>query len=103
MKKSFWAGYPPTALVLVYLHTCSKRAHQASTSSRTPASNNSRHAAFDPHDRPWGGEEEGSPAGAEIMQGSAADGKQFARMQYVLAPDQNVPAATSRFCFNESM
>ncbi len=54
---------------------------------------------LDPHDRPWGGEEEGSPAGVEIMQGSAADGTQFARMQYVSGTGSECPGCNQSFLF----
>ena len=54
---------------------------------------------LDPHDRPWGGEEEGSPAGVEIMRGSAADGKQFARMQFVHGTDSECFDCNQSFLF----
>lgn len=52
-----------------------------------------------PYDRPWGGEEEGSPAGVEIMQGAAADGKQFVRMQFVRGTGSECPGCNQAFLF----
>jgi hypothetical protein len=54
---------------------------------------------LDPHDRPWGAEEEGSPAGVEIMQGAAAHGKQFARMQSVRGTGSECPGCNQSFLF----
>ena len=54
---------------------------------------------LDPHDRPWGGEEEGSPAGVEIMRGSAPDGKQFVRMQFVRGTGSECPGCNQSFLF----
>ena len=58
-----------------------------------------RHEALIPTTVHWGGEEEGSAAGVEIMRGSAADGKQFARMQFVHGTDSECFDCNQSFLF----
>src|SRR5215470_12817127 len=52
---------------------------------------------LNPTDSPWGGEE--PPAGVQIMQGSAKDGTQFARMQFVSGTGSECPGCNQSFLF----
>ena len=64
-----------------------------------PSFENGPARGLHPHDTPWGGEEVGSPAGVEIMQGSAADGTQFARMRSVSSTGSACPGCNESFMF----
>ena len=99
MKKIILGMLPATALVCGVLAYMLEASASGVNLVQDPSFEQQSPRGLDPHDRPWGGEEEGSPAGAEIMQGSAADGKQFARMQYVSGTGSECPGCNQSFLF----
>jgi len=95
MKKVFTSVFFVTAFVCSFLVPSAHGQNLVAD----PSFENAPPRGLDPHDTPWGGEEEGSPAGVEIMQGSAADGNQFARMQSVSGTGSECPGCNQSFMF----
>ena len=95
MKKVFTSAFFVTAFVCSFLVPSAHGQNLVAD----PSFESGPPRGLDPHDTPWGGEEEGSPAGVEIMQGSAADGNQFARMQSVSGTGSECPGCNQSFMF----